>query len=452
MASNSLHSSSLSLSSLDSSLVNNGNEFPNTTSEDSFSFQISEILGLDDSVESQINIKQLQINGRQGLISIKDEIAPAVYNEQMNNKDSELLQLLKRYYEQQWQSIRDDWFQIVLRQQKVELPEIYEQILIRAAEYGSKYLKDDPIFSLVVQFLFELDDDVMKNETELDNIWKTLLSCGCQGLKHYTNDLSPAVIQQQLTDDSSSLAMALRQHYRQPLNDLLKKECKITDKFNLFEIALNCVVQDGWWKGLNDQKVKNLIPPKKFAPMLEKLKSYMNDNHLSLPEVANPAEIVLSENADGPPVLPSAEIVNPPSVIPAPTPAPQLNPSEIFLPQTQSPPPPPVQQILNEGLEEEKPLEEISLIFPSVDESEKMRVSNLVQAGELMYINKKRDDILSTIVRDFRTKKHFLLFIEECLIPLMYLLKRHQNLDDFMEALSFKLSQVFGLSAETVPK
>ncbi|CAF1226704.1 unnamed protein product [Didymodactylos carnosus] len=81
----------------------------------------------------------------------------------------------------------------------------------------------------------------------------------------------------------------------------------------------------------------------------------------------------------------------------------------------------------------------------------KLNSFELVQAGELMYIGKKRDEILSVIVTQFRQTNNFPLFVDECLIPIMYLIKRYQNLDDFMEALSSKLSQIF-LSVTELPK
>ncbi|CAF1209439.1 unnamed protein product [Didymodactylos carnosus] len=69
-----------------------------------------------------------------------------------------------------------------------------------------------------------------------------------------------------------------------------------------------------------------------------------------------------------------------------------------------------------------------------------------------MYIGKTRDGILAGIVGGALVNWNFSLFVNECLTPLMYLLKRHQNLDDFMEALSFKLSQIFGAKLATLPK
>ncbi|CAF1225774.1 unnamed protein product [Didymodactylos carnosus] len=106
-----------------------------------------------------------------------------------------------------------------------------------------------------------------------------------------------------------------------------------------------------------------------------------------------------------------------------------------------------------QDLNQQKQREEVNLILSCLHVSaEKLHLSDLVQAGELMYIGKKRDEILSTIVGDYRRKKNFPAFIEDYLIPVMYLLKRHQNLDDFMEALSFKLSQVFSVTLPTIPK
>ena len=91
----------------------------------------------------------------------------------------------------------------------------------------------------------------------------------------------------------------------------------------------------------------------------------------------------------------------------------------------------------------------VSLCF--VDE-EKYELSKLVQAGELLYAGKKYDEILTTIVNSFRATSNFSLFIEACLEPIMYLIKRHQNLDDFAEALSTKIRQLLGSDALTIIK
>ncbi len=92
------------------------------------------------------------------------------------------------------------------------------------------------------------------------------------------------------------------------------------------------------------------------------------------------------------------------------------------------------------------------MILSCIRERPKLYLSNLVQAGEMMYIGKKRDEILSSIVGDGQKDDCVPFFIDHSLVVIMYLLKRHQNLDDFVEALSFKLAQSFGPTLDILPK
>ncbi|CAF3393231.1 unnamed protein product [Rotaria sp. Silwood2] len=71
------------------------------------------------------------------------------------------------------------------------------------------------------------------------------------------------------------------------------------------------------------------------------------------------------------------------------------------------------------------------------------KLEDLVQAGELQYINQTLKDISETLVDNFYCKHHtFPEFIQECVTPVMYLLKRLQNLDDFVNTLTFKYQRM----------
>ncbi len=67
------------------------------------------------------------------------------------------------------------------------------------------------------------------------------------------------------------------------------------------------------------------------------------------------------------------------------------------------------------------------------------QLENLVQAGELQYIDQTLRVITEKLVTNHSINHcTFPVFIQDCLIPIMYFLKRLQNLDDFMNALIFK--------------
>ncbi|CAF1009032.1 unnamed protein product, partial [Didymodactylos carnosus] len=66
-----------------------------------------------------------------------------------------------------------------------------------------------------------------------------------------------------------------------------------------------------------------------------------------------------------------------------------------------------------------------------------LSLENLVEAGELLYANKTLKDIAHELVKRLSDRKSTLPnFIQECLVPIMFLLKREQNLDHFMRLLT----------------
>ena len=72
-------------------------------------------------------------------------------------------------------------------------------------------------------------------------------------------------------------------------------------------------------------------------------------------------------------------------------------------------------------------------------QSDLLQLEYLVQAGELQYINQTLKDISEKLVDDFYRKRcAFPEFVQNCLTPIVYFLKRLQNLDDFMNLLTFK--------------
>ncbi|CAF1459074.1 unnamed protein product, partial [Didymodactylos carnosus] len=75
-------------------------------------------------------------------------------------------------------------------------------------------------------------------------------------------------------------------------------------------------------------------------------------------------------------------------------------------------------------------------IILSCKQENLFQLEDLAQAGELQYVNQTLKDISEKLVNDFQHKhRSFSEFIQNCLTPIMYLLKRLQNLDDFMNTL-----------------
>jgi GTPase Era involved in 16S rRNA processing len=71
------------------------------------------------------------------------------------------------------------------------------------------------------------------------------------------------------------------------------------------------------------------------------------------------------------------------------------------------------------------------------------QLQDLIQAGELQYNNQTLDDITQRLVQNLNYRNYtFPKFLLDCLIPIMYLLKRQQNLDDFFISLTFKYQEI----------
>jgi hypothetical protein len=89
---------------------------------------------------------------------------------------------------------------------------------------------------------------------------------------------------------------------------------------------------------------------------------------------------------------------------------------------------------------------ELETLLACVDRP--LQLSDLVEAGELIYINQTFHEIIKTIVINYSLTKDFPSLIKTCFIPIMYLLKRHQNLSDFIETLCFEYSEIPDLTTE----
>ena len=75
--------------------------------------------------------------------------------------------------------------------------------------------------------------------------------------------------------------------------------------------------------------------------------------------------------------------------------------------------------------------------------SERFQSEDLVKAGELQYIDQTLDEISEKLVIDLKHEHcTFSEFVQKCSIPIMYLLKRSQNLDAFMNLLIYKYERI----------
>ncbi|UJR16770.1 hypothetical protein I4U23_003670 [Adineta vaga] len=193
----------------------------------------------------------------------------------MDDNDSTLIILLKKNIEQSLEKkygTNHEWFMSFLKEyQNGENHDVYDRVLMRTVDYGTTYMKDSPILSFALQFLFEgLDDDCMQQSKVFDNLWFTITNDGLQSITQFSDYITKSVMNEQLKSQSA-LFLALKEYYREKVCATLK-DCNISDKRNLHNLVLDDVVNNGWLSDVNS--IKDEVTPKSYNILLEKLHSY----------------------------------------------------------------------------------------------------------------------------------------------------------------------------------
>jgi hypothetical protein len=275
--------------------------YPNEKVDDKKKLQsiiskIINILELDISNKKDEILKNLLENGQQALKNYKDYLIPDVYTEVMNGNDNQLMKYLKNYFEQQWkiEYNSNQWFIQFLNESKSnDNRHLYEQVLIRTAKYGNKFMKKCPILSISLQILFEgIDDKCLEKTNIFDELWFTITSDGLKSIRKYSEYIFQDVMNEQINNKQSILFQALRQYYRQELFQLFE-QCNIRDRQNLYETALDHVAELGWKNGL--KAIENRVIPINFKSLLEKVDAYLKQQQDTMPKQSN-FYLILFEN------------------------------------------------------------------------------------------------------------------------------------------------------------
>ncbi|CAF4020109.1 unnamed protein product [Rotaria sp. Silwood2] len=216
--------------------------------------ELTTLLAIDDGLQSEI-VKNLLYQGRQVLISYKDDIIGDIYDEEMR-ENSKLLQLLKAYHQQRWETeycMKFSWFRALIEEYERETKELYDRVLTRTAEYGDKYMNNCPLLSIAIQLLFEsLSDDDMS--TTFYDIWNSLTHDGLQSITQHSDYILAEIMNKQLEKSQEnkpygSLFMALREYYRNELVQYLRQS-GVINRLNLHDLALDLVAEYGWLNGI----------------------------------------------------------------------------------------------------------------------------------------------------------------------------------------------------------
>ncbi|CAF1241245.1 unnamed protein product [Rotaria sordida] len=212
--------------------------------------EIIDVLQLEDNENKDEIINDLLENGRESLVKYQEDITHEIYTDVMNSNDNKLIILLKKYFQQKWETqygISHQWFISFLRQyQNGENHYTYEHVLTRTTEYGNMYMKNDPILSIVLQLLFEcIDDECLKETNIFNDLWFSITSDGLKAITNYSDYIVEDVMNEQLNKSQSTLFQALREYNRQAVFSLLEQN-NIVDEQNLYDLILDDITEHGW--------------------------------------------------------------------------------------------------------------------------------------------------------------------------------------------------------------
>jgi hypothetical protein len=236
----------------------------------------------DNEIKDQI-VNDLLESGRQSLVKYQEDIIPEIYVDVMDGNESKLIILLKKYFQRQWETQYgkepNQWFKLFLEEnRKGENHDLYEHVLTRTAEYGTRFMKDCAILSIVLQLLFEsIDDQCLKETSIFDNLWLTVTTDGLKSIKKYSEYIIPDVMNEQLNRSKPTLFQALRIYYTGKLFYLLGKS-NIRDRQNLYELALDNVAEHGWLLGV--EAIKQKITPKSYTTLSENLRLFLQQRRV----------------------------------------------------------------------------------------------------------------------------------------------------------------------------
>ena len=214
--------------------------------------KIIHILQLDGKKDKDYIITDLLANGRQVLVMHQRDLDPKVYKHVMDYSNSELLNLLKLYFRQQWKlqyKSSKNWFiAFIKKYQYGEKHHLYDRVLTRTAEYGNKYMKTSPVLSIVLQLLFEgIDDDCLQMTNVFNDLWSTITNDGIESIERYSNYIDKDILSEQRNDKQSVLFRATRQYYHLQL--LLNSKQILTEQ-ELRDQILDGVTEYGWSIGV----------------------------------------------------------------------------------------------------------------------------------------------------------------------------------------------------------
>ena len=136
-------------------------------------------------------------------------------------------------------------------------------VLTRLVEDGCAHTKlTSQILFLIIQLTFP---PIVSEKNEAEKLWIYLTNDGLISLNHFSDDISPEQLQEELGEYSQSpLYLALRDYYKNELKELFEKHLQHIEKKDFYDIAMENLTQKGWLEGI--ETLRSKIPPRQFRP------------------------------------------------------------------------------------------------------------------------------------------------------------------------------------------
>lgn len=361
-------------------------------------------------------------NGRQRLEHYRDDIPVNTYETLMGNGPNQLLTLLSEAIRHEWTTKEPPWLETFLDEQKTKKPVVYEEILRLIAEHGCSLMRGCVPLASVILFQYDIvHENDLKTNGQFDQLWKTVTESGRSGCpdgpaQEHNHDL---------------LFLALKEFYRDKVVDRLKcVSIPEGKRSQIIELAVDLVALKGW-DGLKDDQLKNKLSPRAFKTLNEEPRDPpstsasppTNETNVSQGTTTAVASTVHStansENATASsPINETTDSQN----------------NTVSSNTNRSNSQQHVASSSNVTRSSFRFTEEQNVIQSCIDVNSLLRMKNLIQAGELLYTKDTLTSIANKLLKDFEDNhKSFPKLMKDCLIPMMYLLKRELNLLDFIK-------------------
>ena len=436
------------VNSSSNNLLGNGSLLSGRLLREHGGLEIRSILGLPDVPESGMIGRMALINGISGL-SVYEESYP-----QIKSKHRELREYLEKHFDQEWQTDEKPWFRNFVTKQKQISPQLYADVLTLTAKDRKYITEKDMHLFIVLRLFFKFNEGT---GITFNQIWNDIVNRGFPTIKNYRDHLAAEENQGLFDEEDNPVSEALYRLTEKTLNKAIPKQSEWNNREADIAQAAREIVQHGWINGLEQTKLKTeLLSPEAFNALCEMSPCYGDTAPLppppSMPIVPSSAEpttstaterlnlfqydAVLSREpststpersesyryrADPPPVSPSTESTTT-----------TAERSTSFYHWANPSPFSPVAQTLQE-LDHATANSPEGRLIDQFRRQQKLQLVDLVHAGELMYIGHSFQQVLTDIVQRYDANTQIPSLINETFIPLMYFLKRHQNLDSFYE-------------------